>query len=66
VQRCQEAIEMCEQARCGACNGHLGKRSERISRPDAGAETATVDVRDETAIAAALLGAYGAVNAVSL
>ena len=36
------------------------------SRPDAGAETATVDVHDETTIAAALFGAYGAVNAVSL
>ena len=42
--------------------GRLGS----ASRPDAGLEIATVDVRDETAVAAALFGAYGAVNAVSL
>jgi uncharacterized protein YbjT (DUF2867 family) len=35
-------------------------------RPDAGSETATVDVRDETTVPAALFGACGAVNAVSL
>src|SRR6516164_6220915 len=35
-------------------------------RPDAGLETATVDVRDETSVPAALFGACGAVNAVSL
>jgi len=35
-------------------------------RPDAGSETATVDVRDETSVPAALFGACGAVNAVSL
>ena len=34
--------------------------------PDAGLETATVDVRDETSVPAALFGACGAVNAVSL
>jgi uncharacterized protein YbjT (DUF2867 family) len=43
-------------------SGRLGS----ASRPDAGLETATVDVRDETAVASALFGAYGAVNAVSL
>ena len=42
--------------------GRVGSTSRR----DAGAETATVDVHDETTIAAALFGAYGAVNAVSL
>jgi NADH dehydrogenase len=42
--------------------GRLGS----ASRTAAGLETATVDVRDENAVAAALLGAYGAVNAVSL
>ena len=31
LEHCQEAIGMCGQARWGACNGHLGKRSERIS-----------------------------------
>jgi nucleoside-diphosphate-sugar epimerase len=36
------------------------------SRPDAGPETATADIHDETTVAAALFGAYGAVNAVSL
>ena len=36
------------------------------SRPDAGPETATADVHDETTVTAALFGAYGAVNAVSL
>jgi uncharacterized protein YbjT (DUF2867 family) len=35
-------------------------------RPDAGSQTATVDIRDETAVPAALFGASGAVNAVSL
>jgi len=35
-------------------------------RLGAGPETATVDVRDETTVTAALFGAYGAVNAVSL
>src|SRR6516165_10590761 len=42
------------------------ERVASASRPDAGPETATVDVRDETTVAAALVGAYGAVNAVSL
>ena len=31
AQHCQEATGMCGQARWGACNGHLGKRSERPS-----------------------------------
>ena len=35
-------------------------------RLGAGPETATVDVHDETTVTAALFGAYGAVNAVSL
>src|SRR5215472_5102338 len=45
------------------------RHPERVGsafRPDAGSETATVDVRDETSVSAALFGAYGAVNAVSL
>jgi uncharacterized protein YbjT (DUF2867 family) len=36
------------------------------SRPDAAPETTKADIHDETTVAAALLGAYGAVNAVSL
>src|SRR6516162_4902092 len=36
------------------------------SRSDARPETATADIHDETAVAAALFGACGAVNAVSL
>jgi uncharacterized protein YbjT (DUF2867 family) len=36
------------------------------SRPDGGRETAKADIHDETTVAAALFGAYGAVNAVSL
>jgi NADH dehydrogenase len=43
------------------------RHPERVgSRPDAGPETTRADIRDETAVAAALLGASGAVNAVSL
>jgi len=45
------------------------RHPERVGsafRPDAGSETATVDVRDETSVPAALFGACGAVNAVSL
>ena len=45
------------------------RHPERVGsafRPDAGSETATVDVRDETTVPAALFGACGAVNAVSL
>src|SRR5215469_9734280 len=45
------------------------RHPERVgsaSRPDAGCETAKADIRDETMVAAALFGAYGAVNAVSL
>jgi len=45
------------------------RHPERVgsaSRPDGGPETVAVDVRDETAVAAALFGVYGAVNAVSL
>ena len=36
------------------------------SRPDAGLETAKTDIHEETTVAAALFGASGAVNAVSL
>src|SRR5438094_10589211 len=36
------------------------------SRPDAAPETTRADIHDETTVAAALFGAYGAVNAVSL
>jgi NADH dehydrogenase len=36
------------------------------SRQDAGSETVKADIRDETTVAAALFGAYGAVNSVSL
>ena len=36
------------------------------SRLDAGPETATADIHDDSSVAAALVGAYGAVNAVSL
>jgi uncharacterized protein YbjT (DUF2867 family) len=36
------------------------------SRSTVGLETATADIHDETTVAAALFGAYGAVNAVSL
>ena len=42
------------------------ERVASASRPDAGPETTIVDIRDETTVAAALVGAYGAVNAVSL
>jgi uncharacterized protein YbjT (DUF2867 family) len=45
------------------------RHPERVgsaSRPDAGSETAKADIHDETTVAAALVGAYGAVNAVSL
>jgi NADH dehydrogenase len=45
------------------------RHPERVGsafRPDAGSETATVDVCDETSVPAALFGACGAVNAVSL
>jgi uncharacterized protein YbjT (DUF2867 family) len=45
------------------------RHPERVGsafRPDAGLEIATVDVRDETTVPAALFGACGAVNAVSL
>jgi NADH dehydrogenase len=40
----------------------LGSASRSNARP----ETATVDIHDETTVTAALFGAYGAVNAVSL
>ena len=36
------------------------------SRPDAAPETTKADIRDETEVAAALFGAYGVINAVSL
>ena len=36
------------------------------SRPDAAPETTKADIHDESTVAAALFGAYGAVNAVSL
>ena len=45
------------------------RHPERVgsaSRADAGPETAKADIHDETTVAAALFGAYGAVNAVSL
>jgi uncharacterized protein YbjT (DUF2867 family) len=45
------------------------RHPERVgsaSRPDGGPETVAVDVRDEATVVAALFGAYGAVNAVSL
>ena len=42
------------------------ERVASASRLDAGPETTIVDIRDETTVAAALVGAYGAVNAVSL
>src|SRR5215472_18522258 len=45
------------------------RHPERVGsafRPDAGSETTTVDVCDETTVPAALFGACGAVNAVSL
>lgn len=45
------------------------RHPERVgsaSRTDAGSETAKADIRDEAMVAAALFGAYGAVNAVSL
>jgi uncharacterized protein YbjT (DUF2867 family) len=45
------------------------RHPERVgsaSRPDAGSETAKADIHDETTVASALVGAYGAVNAVSL
>jgi hypothetical protein len=47
VQRCQEATGMCGQARWGACNGHLGKRSARIS--GRGALIAVIGSREITA-----------------
>ena len=42
------------------------ERFESPPRTDARPETATADIHDETAVAAALFGACGAVNAVSL
>jgi uncharacterized protein YbjT (DUF2867 family) len=42
------------------------ERLASASRSDAGPETTTADILDETSVAAALFGAYGAVNAVSL
>ena len=45
------------------------RHPERVGstfRPDASPETATVDVRDETKVTAALFGACDALNAVSL
>ena len=36
------------------------------SRPDAAPETTKADIHDETTVAAALFGAYGAINAISL
>src|SRR5438270_9622375 len=44
---------------------HL-ERVGSASRQDAGSETVKADIRDATAVAAALFGAYGAVNSVSL
>ena len=45
------------------------RHPERVGsafRPDVGLETTTADILDESSVAAALFGAYGAVNAVSL
>ena len=42
------------------------ERVASASRLDAGPETTIVDIRDETTVTAALVGAYGALNAVSL
>ena len=45
------------------------RHPERVgsaSRPDAAPERTKADINDETTVAAALFGAYGAVNAVSL
>jgi NADH dehydrogenase len=45
------------------------RHPERVgsaSRSDAGLEAMKADIHDETSVAAALFGAYGAVNAVSL
>jgi uncharacterized protein YbjT (DUF2867 family) len=43
------------------------RHPERMgSRPDRALETMKADIRDETTVAAALFGAYGAVNTVSL
>jgi NADH dehydrogenase len=45
------------------------RHPERVGsafRPDAAPETTNADIHDETTVAAALFGAYGAVNAVSL
>jgi hypothetical protein len=45
------------------------RHPERVgpaTRSNPGPETAKADIRDEAAVAAALFGAYGAVNAVSL
>jgi NADH dehydrogenase len=45
------------------------RRPERVgaaSRPDVAPETTKADIHDEATVAAALFGAYGAVNAVSL
>jgi NADH dehydrogenase len=45
------------------------RHPERVGsafRPDAAPETTKADIHDETTVAAALFGAYGAVNAVSL
>jgi uncharacterized protein YbjT (DUF2867 family) len=44
------------------------RRPERVesARANAGPETTNADIHDETSVAAALVGAYGAVNAVSL
>jgi uncharacterized protein YbjT (DUF2867 family) len=42
------------------------KRVGPATRPNARPETAKADIHDEAAVAAALFGAYGAVNAVSL
>lgn len=47
----------------------VSRQPERVgsaSRQDAGSETVKADIRDETTVAAALFGAYGAVNSVSL
>jgi uncharacterized protein YbjT (DUF2867 family) len=43
------------------------RHPERVRpRPDGAPETTRADIRDDTTVAAALFGAYGAVNAVSL
>jgi hypothetical protein len=52
-------------ARTQAASRHPA-RVGSASRPDAAPETTKADIHDETTVAAALFGAYGAINAISL